>query len=287
MPGVFVCTTLGNDVPKFAWIILLALLALGTWGGIRSRDPHHTKLPFGTDDLSPVQSQLEALPQEDRELVLGYVKRSRGDVMPASLADPDEPFTAHTFSEAIELQRAFLVQQSRQESRARGMQEQRDLAYAPLREATSVSLLGREILPVSQAAVLRAEPDTPRAALAERAKATQTIVKRGGVEDEVFLATYRLQNRTDRTLESVRGTVDILKAHPSPAKLSTLSGCYFTQERLLPGDHIDFQCASQGYPKADERAFVNMSAEDFVVEWRPQEIRFRDGEVLEYREPAR
>ncbi len=272
---------------KIVWIILAILLALGVWGGIRSRDPHHTRLPFGTDDLTTVQAQLDALPQEDRELVLSYVKRSHGDVMPASMADPGEPFTAHTFSEAIELQRSFLVQQSGQQSRARGMQEQRDLAYAPLRDATSVSLLGREILPVSQAAVLRAEPNTPRAALAERAKATQVIVKRGGVEDEVFLATYRLENRTDRTLESVRGTVDILNAHPSPTELSTLSGCYFTQDRLLPGDHIDFQCSSQGNPKADERAFVNMSAEDFVVEWRPQEIRFRDGEVLEYREPAR
>ncbi|MGH8028092.1 MAG: hypothetical protein ACREO0_15345 [Pseudoxanthomonas sp.] len=274
-------------MPKSVWILLAALLALGAWGGIRSRDPHHTKLPFGTDDLTSVQAQLDALPQEDRELVLGYVKRSHGDFLPASLGDPDTPFTARTFSEAIELQQAFLVQQSGQQSRARGLQEQRDLAYAPLREATSVSLLGREILPVSQAAVLRADPDTPRAALAERAAATQTIVKHGGVEDEAFLATYRLQNRTSRTLESVRGSVDILKAHPSPTELSTLTGCYFTHGRLLPGDHIDFQCTGQGGPKSDERAFVGMSQDDFVVVWLPQEIRFRDGEMLEYRDPAR
>lgn len=268
-------------------MIVLALLGFAIWGAIRAHDPHHTKLPFGTDDLSTVQAQLDALPQEDRELLVGYLKRSHGDVMPASMADPDEPFTAQTFSEAIELQREFLVLQSGQESRARGMQEQRDLAYAPLREVALVSLVHREILPVSQAAVLRAEPDTPRAVLAERARATQTIFKRGGVEDEVFLATYRLQNRTSRTLGSVRGSVDILKAHPLPGELSTLTGCFFTQDRLLPGDHIDFQCSGRGGPSADERRFVNMPAEDYRVEWRPQEIRFGDGEVLEYREPAR
>jgi hypothetical protein len=161
------------------------------------------------------------------------------------------------------------------------------LAYASLRDATSVSLVRREVLPVSQAAVLRAEPDTPRAVLAERARTTQTIFKRGGVEDEVFLGTYRLQNRTNRTLESVRGTVDILKAHPLPGELSTLTGCFFTQDRLLPGDHVDFQCSGHGGPSAEERGFVNMPSEDYRVEWRPQEIRFGDGEVLEYREPAR
>lgn len=272
-------------MPKYVWVILVAMLALASWGGLRSCDPHHTKLPFGTDDLSSVQAQLDALPPEDRELVLGYVTRSRGDVMPASMADPDSPFTAHTFSEAIELQRAFLAQQSDQQTRARGMQQQRDSAYAPLREVTSVSLLRREVLPASQAAVLRAEPDTPRAMLAERAAATQVIVKHGGVEDEVFLVTYRLRNLTTRTLESVRGAVNIVKAHPSPTELPTLTGCYFTQEQLLPRDHIDFQCSSQGGPKADERAFVNMPADGFNLEWRPQEIRFRDGEVLKYRDP--
>ncbi|MET0656112.1 MAG: hypothetical protein ABWY94_11135 [Pseudoxanthomonas sp.] len=272
---------------RSVWIILIALLTLGTWGAIRSRDAHHARLPFGTDDLSSVQKQLDSLPPEDRELVLGYVKRSRGDVMPASMADPEFPFTAHTFSEAIALQRDFLSQQSGQDARARELQDQRDQAYAPLREATSVSLLAREILPVSQAAVLRAYPDTPRAALAERARATQVIVKHGGVEDEVFLTTFRLQNRTSRTLESVTGNVDILKAHPSPNELRRLTGCYFTQDRLLPGDHIDFQCSSQSGPSADERVFVNMPESDFVLEWQPREIRFRDGERLEYVDPLR
>ncbi len=59
--------------------IMIFLIALVIYG----RDPYRTKLPFGSTDLSSVEKQLARLSPEDRKLVEDYVKRSKGDVLPA------------------------------------------------------------------------------------------------------------------------------------------------------------------------------------------------------------
>ena len=81
-----------------ALIVAALLIALGVYGAVRK--PYGTLLPLDVSDLSGIQPQLDRLDSEERELVLGYLKRSNGDVLPAAMADPDTPFTARTFGEA-------------------------------------------------------------------------------------------------------------------------------------------------------------------------------------------
>ena len=61
-------------------VVLIALLVF--W----PRYPTGTQLPFGTTDLSSVQSELARLTPEDHALVEAYVKRSNGDVLLPSMA---------------------------------------------------------------------------------------------------------------------------------------------------------------------------------------------------------
>jgi hypothetical protein len=68
----------------YALILIVSMFVVYRCGS----DPRRTRLPFGTTDLSSVQDALSKLPPEERELVEDYVKRSRGDVMPAALGDP-------------------------------------------------------------------------------------------------------------------------------------------------------------------------------------------------------
>jgi hypothetical protein len=99
-------------------VTLLRLLGVAAIAGLlvvgmtRRPDPHRTLLPIGTADLASVRSQLEALPDSERALVVAYVRRSGGDVLPPKFADPDEPLTARTFVDAIRLQRQFLRTQA-------------------------------------------------------------------------------------------------------------------------------------------------------------------------------
>ena len=82
---------------------VLGVVALLGYAIHRGQDPLRTALPFGTTDLSSVDVALQKLQADDRGLVEAYVKRSSGDVLTTKFADPDEPFTARTFAEAIAL----------------------------------------------------------------------------------------------------------------------------------------------------------------------------------------
>ena len=127
----------------FAFLVGIAIVvALIHYG----RDPHHTRLPFGSTDLSSVESDLRRLPADERALVEAYVKRSRGDVLLPSMAEPDDPLTARTFGEAITLQRKWQVKMHAQEAVAATRAAERDRAMAPLRDAVTARVARREIL---------------------------------------------------------------------------------------------------------------------------------------------
>ena len=115
-----------------------------------SRNPLATPLPLNLADIPKIQPQLDRLTAEERELVLGYLNRSKGDVLPAKFADPDAPLTARTFAEAIKLQREFNASQSVDDARMDLLRAARETGMEPLRKALSVELLKREILTADQ-----------------------------------------------------------------------------------------------------------------------------------------
>lgn len=254
-------------------LIKIALVALLAWGVMEWRDPYRTKLPLDVSDLSSIQPQLDRLPAEDKAYVLAYLKRSNGDVLPAAFADPDEPFTARTFAEAIELQKKFKVTQAKYEAIAQARKAERDKAQAPLRAALRVELLRREIMP-------RSEASPPPAATYWHGKEVVMPID----TTEVFVETFRLTNTSDEDITGLKVNIDIRKARRDPSDLGMLGGCYIDRnEPLLRGESVEVRCANLNKTASDQdRVFVAMAEGDFTVETEHRLIRFGSGNELKF-----
>ncbi len=237
-------------------IVAGLLVALGVYGAVRK--PYGTLLPMDVADLSEIQPQLDRLGTEERELVLGYLKRSNGDVLPPSMADPDMPFTARTFGEAIALQRRFLREQGVRDAEAVQRRAARDALLEPLREAVSVRLVTRELLTVAQA---QGRQDEASSASPER----------------VLVVTYRLVNGAGRDIAAVKGAVEVRDAAGERR-----SGCWLDETRTLEAfSGIDVRCGNtMRSADAREREFAALPQQDVSVSWEPVEIVFADGKKL-------
>ncbi|ALG67915.2 hypothetical protein [Beggiatoa leptomitoformis] len=251
------------------------------------RNPYRTALPFGTTDLSSIQTQLDRLPEDDRALVIGYVERSNGDVLPAAFADPDMPFTARTVSEAIELQKKFLVQEAQRESDLRKRMDIKDKALEPLRAALSIQLIKREIVAREDSAFA----PNPAGYLQDNLpKHATRPINPANKKEQILVTTYRLKNTSDNTIEAIKANVTIYKAHRKLIDFSlSLDGCYLAglpqDKPLVPQESIVFQCGNVNKPVTPEnRAYVDMSENELVVEWYPNWIRFIDGKELQFKE---
>jgi hypothetical protein len=257
-------------------LLLLSIGALFVWGALAFNSPYRTRLPFGSKDLGSVQAQLDKLPEEDRMLVIGYVKRSNGDYLPARFADPDAPFTASNFKEAIALQKNFLASMSEQGRRAQALKLERDAKYAPLREALSVKMLKREILPRDQAAGI------PKQSYFIDG---QYVMKYAN-EAPVQVTTYRIKNNTHAKMEAIKAMITVRKLHPSVSELGILGDCYIEHSDGIDArSYTDIACAD-AFREAGktEREYVAMPDNQFYIDWEPKRIRFSNGQVLEYKD---
>lgn len=247
-----------------AQLIRLALTAcLAAGSAACSRDPHATALPTGEAGLARVQAQLDQLPPKEQELVVAYLRRSKGTVLPARLADPDAPFTARTFGEAIRLQRDFEVRQAAENAKVAELRAAREAALEPLRRALSVELVNREILTEDQ---VRGRQPTRGVALRNT---------------PILVTTYRLRNRSAETMTRVSGTITV-RTKLDPASPKGLQGCYFEHTSPIPaGEAALVRCGdlNKRAGEADE-VFVQMPESSLVVAWdpaSPQAIAFAGG----------
>jgi hypothetical protein len=259
----------------FRILIMLVLVGLLGWCSKETKSPYRTALPLDTRDLSPIKPQLDKLPKADRELVLGYLERSKGDVLPAAMADPDSPFTARQFSEAIALQRAFLAKQAGQNAEARARQASRDEQLEPLRAALALHLIRREILTRDE---LNARPGAPESAYGAK-RAHSGADSRG-----VLVTTYRLTNTAISDITSVTASITVRKSPRPTTELGILGSCYFTHDELLrKGDSTEIRCANMNQGAgAQAQDFVDMPTAEFDVEWVPKRIRFAGGRELSF-----
>lgn len=234
----------------------------------RLRDPLRTMLPFGTTDLSSVQAQLQRLTAEERALVEAYVKRSNGDVLPPAFADPDQPFTARTFAEAIALERAWSIKRGEIDVDAGRRQAERDAALAPLRDAVEADVVRAEVLSPRELAA-PADPDA--------------TVKRALPSDEatVFVVTVALHNAGSKAISGVQGS---LEAHDREAYLP-LDLCWVdigAAATIEPASRIEIRCANPNRHASDQqRAFVDDASGRFTVAWYPKRVVFADGTQLD------
>jgi hypothetical protein len=249
---------------------ILAILVAAVVLGLviqKARDPLRTALPFGTTDLSSVEAQLARLHPADRALVEAYVKRSNGDVLPPKFADPDAPFTARTFAEAIALEKAWDVKRGEQEVAAAGREAERDAAMAPLRDAIDASVARAEVLSPRELS----QPPDPNA-----------TVKQALPSDDatVFVVTVSLHNLTSKTIVAVQGSLEARK----PDAYLPLQLCWVdagARDQVEPASRVEIRCGNMArHVSAEEREFMDDSS-GYTVSWQPKSVVFADGTRLD------
>lgn len=244
-----------------------ALVALLAFGARCSRDPLRTALPFGSTDLSAVDAQLARLEAEDRARVEAYVKRSNGDYLPAGMGDPDMPFTARTFAEAIELEKQWEARMAQEAVAQQGRDAERERALAPLRQIVSADIVRAAIEPGSGAA------HAP-------GSAAKRVASPDRGSPERMRLSLRIRNRSAEDVVQLAGT---LRARDRDQPLS-LSLCYFeisAQQPLKAHEVREFDCLQQRAISEQERAFVAGAPGRFTVEWLPRELTLAGGRRLQ------
>jgi hypothetical protein len=228
-----------------------------------SRNPMGTALPLNLADIPKIQAQLDKLKPEERELVLAYLDRSKGDVLPAKFADPDAPLTARTFAEAIKLQREFNAKMAVQDAAASVRRGARADAMAPLREALDIELLRREI---ATADSVSGRTPRPGQAINDR---------------PVLVTTYRLRNTTAETITRLRASVTV-RTQADPRSLMGAASCYIEHsEPISGGMTAEVRCGNANHSVGSaQKEFVDMPESTLVLGWEPKYIEFATGKVL-------
>ncbi len=235
---------------------MIFLIALVIYG----RDPYRTKLPFGSTDLSSVEKQLARLSPEDRKLVEDYVKRSKGDVLPAAWADPDDPLTARTFGQAIELERKWNEKMVVNKVLQDQWNAERQARLQPLRAIVQASVASAEILTKNE----------------YQALVNPSFYQHSYQVDKtpVFVTHILIQNLSEEAVKEFTGS---LKAHDSQ-QLLPLNICWIDhKQELAPDSEIETICGSTLNASVQEQAFVTDTKERFEVFWEPRHIKLANG----------
>jgi hypothetical protein len=230
-----------------------------------ARDPLHTQLPFGTTDLQSVQPALSRLRAADRAMVEAYVKRSNGDRLPEKMADPESPFTARNFGEAIALQKKWEEKTRGQAAAASTEASAHEASMEDLRDAVAVRVARREIVPLTQAT----QPlGTGKPKLASYS-----------ADYNVFVAGITVFNHANSEIVELKGAV---KARDKQTH-QTLDICQLDDHHRIPasGD-FEVRCGKgSNEATADDEAFVADAPGRFQIVWEPRLVRYADGKVLE------
>ena len=249
------------------WIALILVILGGVTYIQFLNEPHNTHLPLDLNELPRIQSKIDKLPPEERELLLGYLKRSNGDRLPAKFADPDSPFTATTIGEAIVLQREWLKRDAVRQAGADQRSAAREASMQPLRAVIDVRLVRRQILTHDEIFGLPQDTVTPRG----------DVVKHALNDRQALIVTWRLRNLSPRTIASAKGSVELRDAGGNK-----VTECWIDEKNPLPGNETrEVRCGSTQRAATDaDRAFVAASAMDYTLLWEPEEVVFDDGTQL-------
>jgi hypothetical protein len=241
--------------PRLALAALLVLVAAAC-------SPHDTRLPFKLADIPKVQKQLDKLPAEERQLVLDYLKRSKGDVVPEKYADPDQPFTARTFGEAIALQRAWRAKHPADAIDRAAAQAAREAAMEPMRRALGIGIARREIVLREQAGGL------PR-------------VAGSADEKQVLVTTYWLRNASNDAITHFSGQVTVRVASDAASPIGVQRCSFNRGDELPPGESIEVRCGELGKEVTDaDRMYVELPASALALTWEPRSITFASGRTM-------
>ena len=231
-----------------------------------ARDPRRTALPFATTDLTSVEGKLARLPADERKLVEDYVERSNGDVLPAQFADPDAPFTARTFGEAIALERDWRVKVEEMEKGAGELRARRNARLAPLQAIVRASVVKAQIL--------------TRNEIRHAATRISTSAHTSQVDkSELFLTRVRVENLSDERIISKSGALSVRDRE----EYLPLNLCWIDlRQELSPRQAVELECGNSNRgADAQEQASARNPVTRFTVEWEPHRIKLADGRELD------
>ncbi|EIL94362.1 hypothetical protein UU7_05162 [Rhodanobacter spathiphylli B39] len=213
-----------------------------------------------------MEPALQRLKAEDRALVEAYVKRSHGDVLLPSMADPDQPLTARNFAEAIALEKAWDVKRDARDAVAAEQASARDEAMAPLRAIVEADVQRTEILSPRQMVAPVAPIDGIKSALPSD-------------QATIFVVTVSLHNLGSKAIVAVEGA---LEARSRDATMP-LDLCWVDtgpHDRIDPASRTEIRCANPHQRVSDEqRAFMD-TPERFTVVWNPKVLQLEDGTLI-------
>ncbi|QJR15265.1 hypothetical protein [Usitatibacter palustris] len=245
-----------NPIPRIAFALAACFLLSSC------SDPRSTRLPLDVADIPKLQPQLDKLSAEERDLVLAYLKRSKGDVLPPKFADPDAPLTARTFKEAIKLQREWNVKFAAQEERAEARRDAADAKLEPLRKTVSITVLRREIMTADEAMGREPQQGVPL-------NTRKTLV-----------VTYRLQNHVADTVTRLQGSVSI-RTESDPDSLMGIASCWIDRHDPIPGSQsVEVRCGGKGAVSDATQAFIDLPESSLIVRWEPKLIELSSGKTL-------
>lgn len=154
-----------------------------------------------------------------------YLKRSNGDVLPAQFADPDNPLTARTFAEAIALEKQHRERMTIEQARMAAFRAERDAQFKPLRDIGILRLyiVNRQELTEAE---IYGQPGGGAIKQPLRDDLRSTVI------------TYRFWNRGNRTINLLRGLVEVDGSGLMPA-----ASCWIDDSSSIGSlDHRDVRC---------------------------------------------
>lgn len=230
--------------------MLLVVMLAGALAGCN--DPRDTKLP-PLSEWASIKPQVEKLPQEERDLLAGYMMRKS---LGAAFGGKSPDQEGVTIGQAIEAQKKWKAEQDAAEAEKKAAeakkQAEREAAMSKMREAVSVTLLGKK--------------------LAEDRAA-------GMVLDEKIEIKVEYKNLSGKDVSGVKGTVKVVDQFGEE-----LSGFAISNDGTIKAGGTAVweggRSVRYGMNSDKDRKFAGLEEGKYKVVWEPEMVVFADGSSL-------
>lgn len=221
---------------------------------IACSDPHSTVLSVADSDKEKVQDAMKKLPEEERELVAGYMMRTM--VVGAFAGKPELP-TGVTIGDAIKKQKAWVeeqkVKQAEADALAAKLKAEREAAEKQMNDTVTVTLVSKKVA-------------------AERGYS-------GIVMDEHLNITVGYQNNSDKAIAGVKGALTVYDIFDKEITVFRISN----DQDIQSGKTITWEggrSLKYGMKSTDDKKFAYMDEGKYKVRWKPEVIIFKDGSSI-------
>lgn len=221
--------------------------------------PKDAPLPRDLEKLDSLKPVFEKLTPEERELVGGYIMRiGVGSKLKGVFGGEEGPGIPEgmTIGKAIEEQRKFkadlAIEEAKQQAIQAKLAAEREAALKPLREAVTVTLVSKKVVPEYYS---------------------------GYLTDQFLEVVFGYQNNTSKDIAGVKGHVSIRDIFGEQVSGFLVSN----DDTLKAGESVTWtgsRSVKYGMNKEGDRKLGGLEASKYTVVWEPWMIMFADGTKL-------